>query len=248
MGRDDTIARLRRGRPVIAPSMLKCDYGDLRGEARRLEAAGAAVLHWDIMDGHFVPNLSYGAMVFEPLRRSSSLLFDAHLMISDPAAYLDGYLNAGADAVTFHIEAVPEPRPLLHRIRKSDRVAGLAVNPETPFEQIEPFLGDCDLVLVMTVRPGFGGQKFMPEQLPKLTSIRAAAGERLLISIDGGIAADTIGAASFAGADLFVAGSAIFDKADYRSAIDDLEARALAASRHSSSSGEQERSHPPCPK
>lgn len=233
---------------MIAPSMLKCDYGNLQGEAERLAAAGAVVLHWDVMDGHFVPNLSYGAMVFAPLRDRSPLVFDAHLMISDPAAYLDAYLKAGVDAVTFHIEAVPEPRPLLDRIRAADRVAGLAINPETPLERIEPFITDCDLVLVMTVRPGFGGQKFMPEVLPKMKAIREAAGDGLLISVDGGIAADTIADAAAAGADLFVAGSAVFDAADYASAIADLASRAAQAPRPTSPIGERDRSRPPCAK
>lgn len=233
---------------MIAASMLKCDYADLGGEVDRLAAAGASVLHWDVMDGHFVPNLSYGAMVIEAVRGRSSLVSDAHLMISDPATYLDAYLKAGADAVTFHIEAVPEPRPLLERLRREDRVAGLAINPETPFERIEPFLDDCDLVLVMTVRPGFGGQKFMPDVLPKMAAIRAAGGDRLLVSVDGGIANGTIRAAAEAGADLFVAGSAVLDMPDYGSAIAGLAAEAGRAARLSSSTGGPQRSHPPCPK
>jgi len=248
MGREETIARLQGGRPAVAPSMLKCDYADLAGEAGRLAAAGAELLHWDVMDGHFVPNLSYGAMVIEAVRDRSRLVFDAHLMISDPAAYLDDYLKAGADAVTFHVEAVPEPRPLLDRLRRADRAAGLAINPETPFERIEPFLDDCDLVLVMTVRPGFGGQKFMTDVLPKMAAIRAAGGDRLLVSVDGGIGIGTIRDAAAAGADLFVAGSAVFDAPDYGAAIAGLAAEASRAPRLSSSVSEPQRSPPPCPK
>ncbi|HEX6984325.1 MAG TPA: ribulose-phosphate 3-epimerase [Planctomycetaceae bacterium] len=216
--------------------MLKCDYGNLQREAERLAAAGASILHWDVMDGHFVPNLSYGAMVIERLRPRSPLVFDAHLMISDPGRYLDDFLKAGADAVTFHVEAVADPRPLLRRIRGAGRVAGLAVNPETPAGAVTPYLDDCDLILVMTVRPGFGGQKFMAEVLPKMAELREAAGDRL-ISVDGGIAADTIAAAAEAGADLFVAGSAVFDAPDYGAAVADLACRAAGVPRFSSSRG-----------
>jgi ribulose-phosphate 3-epimerase len=208
--------------------MLKCDYGNLRREAERLRAAGASVLHWDVMDGHFVPNLSYGAMVIERVRPATSLIFDVHLMIAEPARYLDEYLKAGADAITIHLEAVPDPRPVLQRIRQADRVAGLAINPETPADRLRPFLDDCDLILVMTVRPGFGGQSFMPEVLPKLTALREAAGSRLL-SVDGGIGTETIADAAAAGADLFVVGSAIFDADDFGAAVADLAGRALRA-------------------
>ncbi|MBA3313470.1 MAG: ribulose-phosphate 3-epimerase [Planctomycetota bacterium] len=232
MNREDTIARLRGGRPVIAPSMLKCDYGNLNDEVARLASAGASVLHWDVMDGHFVPNLSYGAMVIAGMRDRSKLVFDGHLMISEPERYLDDYMKAGLDSITFHIEAVPEPASLLKRIRAAGKVAGLALNPETPAEAVLPFLNDCDMLLVMTVHPGFGGQQFMPDVLPKLAKLREAAGDRL-ISVDGGIAAETITAAATAGADVFVAGSAVFDAPDYGAAVTDLVRRASAAPRFS---------------
>ena len=138
--------------PIIAPSMLKCDYANMQQEIERLEAAKIGWLHWDVMDGHFVPNLSYGAMVICSIRGRTKAFFDAHLMISDPGNYLDDYLQAGCDAITIHIEAVPEPTPLLGRIRSAGRLAGLAINPGTPVARLEPFLAECDLVLLMSVK------------------------------------------------------------------------------------------------
>ncbi len=208
--------------------MLKCDFAGLDSEVTALTTAGADVLHWDVMDGHFVPNLSYGAMVIGAVRPRTELFFDAHLMISDPEKYLDDYLAAGCDAITVHIEAVPEPRALLERIRAAGRWAGLAINPKTPIERLLPFVDACDLLLVMSVEPGFGGQKFMPEVLPKLNILKTAAPHALL-SIDGGIGPATIAAASAAGARLFVAGSSVFDQTDYAVAMDEMQRRAAAA-------------------
>ena len=145
--------------------MLKCDFGNLNSEIDRLDAAGSKWFHWDVMDGHFVPNLTYGAMVIQSVRSRTKGFFDAHLMISDPDKYLDDYIKAGCDAITIHIEAVPEPTALLKRIRSAGRQAGLAINPKTPASSVEPFLSLCDLVLIMSVEPGFGGQKFMPDML-----------------------------------------------------------------------------------
>lgn len=222
MSRSATLDRLRSGIPVIAPSMLKCDFGNLHREIELLDAAGAETLHWDVMDGHFVPNLSYGAMVIERCRPLTRAVFDAHLMVSDPAKYLDEYLRAGCEAITFHIEAVPEPANLLRRIREADCVAGLALNPGTPVQRIEPFLKDCDLVLVMSVEPGFGGQKFIPSALDKLRRLRSLTPPEVLLSVDGGIGLATIAGCAQAGADVFVAGSAVFDQPDYRAAINEL--------------------------
>lgn len=237
MSRLAALNDLRERAPVIAPSMLKCDFGNLHREVELLEAAGADVLHLDVMDGHFVPNLTYGPVVIERLRELTTLPFDAHLMISNPELYLDEFVQAGCQALTFHIEAVEEgAQDLLGRIRDADCLAGIALNPGTPVERVEPLLSKCDLVLVMSVQPGFGGQKFQPSSLQKLEQLRATAPAETLLSIDGGIDPETILAAAAAGADMFVSGSAIFNQPDYRTAIDCLRSRAHGAERVTSSS------------
>lgn len=223
------VNRLLSGAPLIAPSMLKCDFGNLHREVELLEAGGAKLLHWDVMDGHFVPNLSYGPVLVKSLRSLTRLPFDAHLMISEPGRYLDAYLDAGCDLITFHVEAVPEPIPLLKQIRQAGAGAGLALNPGTPVEAILPALPHCDLVLVMSVEPGFGGQKFMPVALEKLRRLRGAISPGTLLSVDGGIGPSTVPATAEAGANLFVVGSAIFDTSDYGEAIDQLGLAAGAA-------------------
>ncbi len=215
LSRQEMLQHLRQHRPVIAPSMLKCDFGNLQSEVDRIDAAKLPLYHFDVMDGHFVPNLSYGAMVIAGVRSRTNTPFDVHLMISDPGKYVDEYVKAGCEAITFHLEAVPDPTELLQAIRKQNVVSGLAINPGTQIEQAEPFLQYCDLLLVMSVNPGFGGQKFMPEVLPKVRQARKLAGDDLLISIDGGVAVETISECFDAGADIFVAGSSIFDHDDY---------------------------------
>lgn len=227
--RPAALSRLVSAVPLIAPSMLKCDFANLHREVELLESAGARLLHLDVMDGHFVPNLSYGPPVIKSLRASTSLPFDAHLMISDPGRYLDDYLDAGCDLITIHIEAVPETVSVLRRIREGGAAAGLALNPGTPVEAIIPFLAECDLVLVMSVEPGFGGQKFMPVSLDKLRRLAPLLGSDRLLSIDGGIGHETIPAAAAAGANQFVVGSAIFDTPDYRQAIENLHLAAVGA-------------------
>jgi ribulose-phosphate 3-epimerase len=212
--------------PLIAPSMLKCDFGNLHREVELLEAGGAKILHMDVMDGHFVPNLSYGAMVIERIRELTELPFEAHLMISEPARYLDDFLKAGCNLITFHLEAVPEPRPLLTRIREKGALAGLSINPKTPVESLEPFLGEFDVALVMSVEPGFGGQKFIPSALGKLAWLRSKLKPGTFASVDGGIDLETIADVAGAGANMFVAGSAIFEAGDYGQAIAELARRA----------------------
>ena len=222
MKRTDILQRLRAARPIVAPSMLKCDFGNLAGEVERLTAANAKVLHWDVMDGHFVPNLSYGPMVIERVRPLTEMVFDAHLMISEPERYLDEYLKAGCEAITVHIEAVPQPTSLLRRIRDAGRVAGLALNPQTPLSAVEPFLAEIDLLLVMSVQAGFGGQSFIPTSIEKLREARKLIASETILSVDGGIGTKTIAGCAAVGTDLFVAGSAIFDQSDYVSAVDEL--------------------------
>ena len=222
MSRTAILRNLLLQAPIIAPSILKVDYGNLHREVQLLERGGARVLHLDVMDGHFVPNLSYGAAVIESWRKLTDLPFDAHLMISDPAKYLDTYLAAGCDAITVHIEAVPQPERLLRDIRDAGRLAGIALNPGTPVERVLPVLEFCDVVLVMSVQPGFGGQKFMPIALEKLKQLKSLLPPEVLLSVDGGIGLATISDAAEAGATLFVAGSAIFDTPDYGAALRQL--------------------------
>ena len=206
--------------------MLKCDFANLQRDVALLDSAGADVIHLDVMDGHFVPNLSYGPMVITRLRELTELPFDAHLMISEPERYLDDYLAAGCDWVTFHVEATPEPVRLLRKIRERGASAGLALNPKTPISAIESAIAECDLLLVMSVEPGFGGQSFIPDVLEKVRWIADNRPLDTCISIDGGIGPTTIADAADAGAELFVAGSAIFDTPDYSSAVTDLRRRA----------------------
>jgi ribulose-phosphate 3-epimerase len=202
--------------------MLKCDFGNLSAEVAALKSAGACLVHWDVMDGHFVPNLSYGAPVIAAVRGETDLIFDAHLMMNNPDRYLDDFLKAGCDCITIHHEAVQDSASVLKRIRAANRVAGLAINPGTPVSAISSVLAECDLVLVMSVEPGFGGQKFMPVALEKLEELRNQAPRSCLLSVDGGIGPDTISQTARAGADLFVVGSAIFDHKDYSAAIQKL--------------------------
>ena len=222
MNRTEILRRMRAARPIIAPSMLKCDFGNLAHEVERLTAAKSKVLHWDVMDGHFVPNLSYGPMVIEKVRPLTDMVFDAHLMISDPDHYLDEYLKAGCDAISFHLEAVPQPTALLRRIREAGRVAGLVLNPKTPLSDVAPFVGEIDLLLLMSVQAGFGGQSFIPASVERLRQARQMISADTILSVDGGIGLKTIAACAQAGTDLFVVGSAIFDQSDYAVAVEDL--------------------------
>lgn len=214
----------------MLPSLLACDFGRLADEIQTVEAAGAKALHLDVMDGHFVPNLSFGIPVVEAVRRATSLPLDVHLMIEHPEPFLEPFRTAGADGITIHVEAVPDPRPLLQRIRSLGAWAGLALNPPTPVDAIVPCLPDCDLVLVMSVMPGFGGQELDATILPKLRALRARPDCRALLEVDGGIAADTVAACAAAGAQMFVAGTAIFRHSDYAAALRELQSLAGADS------------------
>jgi ribulose-phosphate 3-epimerase len=228
ISRSALLQRLANEVPLIAPSLLKCDFGNLAQVIHRLEAGGAKHLHWDVMDAHFVPNLTYGPPVIEGLRNQTGLPFEAHLMISEPARYLDDYLKAGCNSIIFHIEAVPQPQALLERIKSNNAVAGVAINPETPIEKLEGVLDNLDFVLVMSVEPGFGGQKFMPQVLSKVRWLKSHLPPGRFISIDGGIDRTTIAQAAEAGSQIFAVGSAVIDEDDYGQAIKELTARAKA--------------------
>jgi ribulose-phosphate 3-epimerase len=188
-------------------------------------------LHLDVMDGHFVPNISYGLPIVEAVRRASSLPIEAHLMISDPGRYAQRFVAAGADAITFHVEAEGDPRALLEDLRSLGVVAGLAFNPETPVSAISDYLDVCDLVLVMSVSPGFGGQSFERVALEKLRHLRGMNLKHVLLEVDGGVNDKTIAECAAAGARLLVVGSAIFGQPDYTQAISTLTGLANPPSR-----------------
>lgn len=214
---------------AVAPSVLACDFSRIADEVAAIEAAGATVLHLDIMDGHFVPNLSFGVPVVEAIRQCTELPLDVHLMLSNPADYVEPFRKAGADVLTVHAEVLPDPRPLLDRIRELGAAAGLSLNPPMPVEQIEPFLSACDLILVMSVMPGFGGQKFDPVALEKLAWLRGHDDCNAVLEVDGGVNQETIAACAQAGAELLVAGTAVFGAEDYASRMAELTALASSA-------------------
>lgn len=216
------LADLRAAAPTVLPSLLLCDFGNLQREVEQLEQAGVRCLHLDVMDGHFVPNMTYGLTMVSTLRRLTKLPLDVHLMISNPQDYVAKYVEAGADIVTIHAEAIDDPKPLLTEIRSLGAGAGLAIDPPTPVSSIEHALPDCDLVLAMSVMPGFGGQAFDEVALDKLRDIRSKVSDDVLLEVDGGVNADTIAACGEAGAQLLVVGSAIFRESDYQQSIDQL--------------------------
>jgi ribulose-phosphate 3-epimerase len=216
---DEISQRLRAGTPYVLPSLLACDFGHLAEEIREVEAAGATALHLDIMDGHFVPNLSFGIPVVEAIRRATELVLDVHLMLDNPADYIEAFRKAGADVLTVHAEVLPDPRPVLERIRELGALAGLSLNPPFDVALLEPALPHCDLVLVMSVMPGFGGQQFDPIALDKLRWLSAHPDCQALLEVDGGVNEQTIADCAAAGADLLVAGTAVFGAADYESQL-----------------------------
>ena len=216
MSRRHHLNNLRRSAPVVLPSLLLCDFGNLEREIGRLEEAGVTALHLDVMDGHFVPNLTYGMPIVQSLRRLTKLPLDVHLMIERPARFVPHFFEAGADLITIHVEAADEPRATLQQIRDLGAGAGIALDPDTPVDRIESCLDVCDLVLVMSVAAGFGGQSFQPVALKKLEQLRGMVGDSVLLQVDGGINEETIRRCATSGAHLFVVGSAIFRQADYR--------------------------------
>ena len=200
--------------PLVNPSLLAADFAHLERDIRALEDAGVEILHLDIMDGHFVPNLSFGVPVVEAVRRATQLPLDVHLMLQNPEPYLPVFRKAGADFLSIHIEVAPDPRPMFDAIRKLGAVPGLVSNPPTPIETVLPFVCDCDLILTMSVMPGFGGQPFNPVALNKIRCIREMTGTNKLISVDGGVGEATISDLSAAGANLFVVGTALLGHSD----------------------------------
>ena len=198
----------------IAPSVLAADFVRLQEQIVQVESAGAEVLHLDVMDGHFVPNITFGIPIIKSLRLISELFFDAHLMIEEPLRYADAFVNAGCDHITFHIEVTKDPSGVVSYIREQGVSVGVAINPTTPVSDIRPILNRVDLVLVMSVWPGFGGQSFIADVLSKVRELHSFLRPDQRLEIDGGIDGATIGPAAQAGADLFVAGTAVFRQPD----------------------------------
>lgn len=202
---------------MIAPSILSADFSRLGELVREVEAAGANRIHVDVMDGHFVPNLSMGAVVVKGLRPITKLPLEVHLMVEDPGRFLDGFVKSGADSLIVHLEVLPDPRPMIEQIRGLGKKVGLAFNPDMPVKRIEPYLRDIDLALCMTVYPGFGGQPYIPESTQRVAELRALVDKHnpaCEIEVDGGIDARTIPLAAGAGAGVFVAGNAVFGAKD----------------------------------
>jgi ribulose-phosphate 3-epimerase len=219
----------RAGTIQVVPSILSADFATLADEIAQVEAADLTMLHLDIMDGHFVPNLTIGPPVVAMLRGHTKLLFDTHLMISDPARYIDAFVQAGSDHLTFHIESTDRPLDVLGRIRDAGLSVGVSLNPETPVSSIENVAPHCDMVLVMTVHPGFGGQPFMADAAEKVREVRRLVGPDVRVEVDGGIDPVTAPIAVSYGADTLVAGRAIFGSEDRVAAVEAIRAAALRA-------------------
>lgn len=211
----------------ISPSILSCDYGKIAEELKDMEACGADYMHIDVMDGHFVPNITLGAPVVKCIKKATDVPFDVHLMISDPLKYIDDFASAGADIITFHTECDSPIGDTIDKILSHGIKASLTVKPATPVEEILPYLDKLSMVLIMTVEPGFGGQSFMADMMPKVSLLREEINRRGLdceIEVDGGINEKTIAIAAKAGADVFVSGNAIFSSPDRKAAIEKFKA------------------------
>ncbi|MFZ3073457.1 MAG: ribulose-phosphate 3-epimerase [Thermodesulfobacteriota bacterium] len=208
---------------LIAPSILSADFSRLKEELASVEAAGADYIHVDVMDGHFVPNITIGPFIVEAIKRSTKIPLDVHLMIERPEDYVKSFRSAGADIITIHAEATVHLHRLIQAIKEDGAKAGVSINPGTPVEAIEEVLDCVDLVLIMSVNPGFGGQQFIPSSIGKIKKLRKILDERglkAILEVDGGIKVSNIKEASMAGADMFVAGSAVFGSSDYKKTIE----------------------------
>lgn len=209
----------------VSPSILAADFANLQFEIEKVARAGADMLHVDVMDGHFVPNISIGFPVLKSIRKVTELFFDVHLMISDPLNYIPKFAECGADGITFHFEAVDDPAQVISLIHTLGKKAGVSLKPATPASELYPYLNQLDMVLVMTVEPGFGGQSFMDDMLPKIRELRAEANRRSIpldIEVDGGITEKTAPLVRAAGANVLVAGSFVFHSEDPAAAIASL--------------------------
>ncbi len=210
----------------IAPSILSADFANLCAEIAEVEALGVKILHLDVMDGHFVPNITIGPPVVAKLRKCCQLVFDTHLMITDPCAYAPRFVEAGANHITFHVETVDDAPDMVRYLHDLGVSAGITLNPETPLKEIEKVAPLCDMVLVMTVHPGFGGQEFIDEATEKCIKLREIVGPNVRIEVDGGINPETVEKVVAYGADTLVAGNAIFGEEDRAAAVAALRARA----------------------
>jgi len=213
--------------PLIAPSILACDFLNLSSELASVEHAGADWHHLDVMDGHFVPNLSFGLPIIERIKQVSLIPLDVHIMVSNPDIVAIDYIKAGADILSFHVEAANHPHRICQQIREHGRKAGLAVNPGTPISQVFPLLEMADVILLMSVNPGFGGQKFIPQSIEKITELsaeleRRGLSDKVQIEVDGGVGPSNIHLLYEAGAKVFVAGTAVYGAKDKRDAIQSL--------------------------
>lgn len=209
----------------ISPSILSCDFANLESQCALMKQGGADMLHIDVMDGHFVPNLTLGAPIVKCLRPKNDMFFDVHLMISDPLKYIDDFAAAGSDLITFHVESDSDVQQTIDKIKSHGIKAALSVKPGTPIDAVYPYLQDLDMVLIMTVEPGFGGQKFMADMVQKIKDLREKCrqiGKEIDVQVDGGIDKNTAKTVAQAGANVLVAGSAIFGASDPVQAVEDL--------------------------